>query len=70
MYDIINLILSNRGKEQIERISRTDHLRNDIGFDSMDLAELTVRVEAETGIDIFETEIVNTVDEVLNKIEG
>lgn len=69
LHDIINLILRNRGREPIEKISRTNHLRNDIGFDSMDLAELTVRIEAETGIDIFETEIVNTVQEVLNILE-
>ena len=45
------------------------HLRNDIGFDSLDLAELTVRIEAEYDIDIFEEGIVNTVGEILNKLK-
>lgn len=46
------------------------HLRNDIGFDSLDLAELTVRIEAECDIDIFEDGIVNTVGEILEKLES
>ena len=45
------------------------HLRKDIGFDSLDLAELTVRIEAEYDIDIFEDGIVNTVGEILKKME-
>jgi len=46
------------------------HLRNDIGFDSLDLAELTVRIEAEYDIDIFEDGIVNTVSEILEKLNS
>ncbi len=46
------------------------HLRNDIGFDSLDLAELTVRIEAEYDIDIFEDGIVNTVSEIFQKLNG
>ena len=46
------------------------HLRNDIGFDSLDFAELTVRIEAEYNIDIFEDGIVNTVGEIVKKLEN
>ena len=46
------------------------HLRNDIGLDSLDLAELTVRIEAEFDIDIFENGIVNTVGEVIDKLNS
>jgi len=66
--EIINTVLKNRGKNSIELISEESHLRNDIGFDSLDLAELTVRIEAEYDIDIFEDGLVNTVGEILNKI--
>lgn len=65
---IINTVLTNRGKVRIESIDADSHLRNDIGLDSLDLAELTVRIEAEYDIDIFEDTIVNTVAEILEKI--
>lgn len=65
---IINTVLNNRGKVKIDSINASSHLRNEIGLDSLDLAELTVRIEAEYDIDIFEDGIVNTVGEVLQKI--
>ena len=66
---IINTILKNRGKKDIDSIDENTNLRDDIGFDSLDLAELTVRIEAEYDVDIFENGIVNTVGEILQKIE-
>jgi acyl carrier protein len=66
---IINTVLSNRGKNPISAITENSHLRNDIGFDSLDLAELTVRIEAAYDVDIFEDGIVNTIGEILQKIE-
>ena len=64
----INTILKNRGKKEIDSIDENTNLRDDIGFDSLDLAELTVRIEAEYDVDIFENGIVNTVGEILQKI--
>lgn len=66
---IINTILKNRGKKEIDSVDENTNLRDDIGFDSLDLAELTVRIEAEYDVDIFENGIVNTVSEILQKIE-
>lgn len=66
---IINTVLKNRGKQEITEITETSSLRNDIGFDSLDLAELTVRIEAEYDVDIFEDGVVNTVGEILQKLE-
>ena len=68
--EIINTVLDNRTKEKLTALSPEMHLRNDIGFDSFDLAELTVRIEAEYDIDIFEDGIVNTVGEILKKLEN
>ena len=68
--EIINIVLENRTKEKIVTLSPDMHLRNDIGFDSLDLAELTVRIEAEYDIDIFEDGIVNTVSEILQKLRS
>jgi acyl carrier protein len=67
---IINKILENRSREKQISLAPEMHLRNDIGFDSLDLAELTVRVEAEYSIDIFEDGIVNTVGEIFQKLEA
>ena len=66
---IINKVLINRGKPTSKEINRNTNLRNDLGFDSLDLAELTVRIEAEYDVDISEDGVVNTVGEILEKIE-
>lgn len=67
---IINTVLRNRGKQEITELTENSHLRNDIGFDSLDLAELTVRIEAEYDVDIFEDGIVNTIGEIMQKINN
>ena len=69
LLSIINTVLTNRGKKPVPIISNDTLLRQDLGFDSLDLAELTVRIEAAYDIDIFEEGIVNSVGEILEKIE-
>ncbi len=68
LLEIINTVLLNRGNEELKDLTKNTQLRNDIGFDSLDLAELTVRIEAEFGIDIFEDGIVLTVGDIISKI--
>ena len=68
--EIMNIVLDNRSKEKLTFLRNDMHLRNDIGFDSLDLAELTVRIEAEYDIDIFEDGIVNTVSEIFEKLNS
>lgn len=68
LFEIINTVLDNRDKLKLEDISESSNLRNDCGLDSLDLAELTVRIEAEYDIDIFEDGIVATVGDILKKI--
>lgn len=70
LLEIMNIVLENRTKGKIIALSPEMHLKDDIGFDSLDLAELTVRIEAEYDIDIFEDGIVNTVREILGKLNG
>lgn len=65
---LINVVLLNRGKQKVEIINGKSSLRDDLGLDSLDLAELTVRIEAEFDVDIFENGIVTTVGEILAKI--
>ncbi len=66
---VINSIRENKQLALLENISETDRLREDYGFTSFDLAELTVKVEDEYDIDIFEDGLVNTVGEILAKLE-
>jgi acyl carrier protein len=65
---LLNVVLTNNGKMNIEAISPSMSLRSDIGLDSFEMAEFTVIVEAEFGIDVFEDGIVNTIAEVFKKL--
>lgn len=53
----------------IENIDENTSLRTDLGFDSMALAELTVRIEAEFGVDVFEDGIVDTIGQIEEKLK-
>lgn len=66
---IIKSVLQNRSKQVPDIISKETRLREDLGMDSLDLAELTVKIEAEYDVDIFADGLVNTVDEILKKFE-
>lgn len=68
LLEIINLIRGNKELEPLEAIFPEQNLMDDLEFDSLDLAELTVRCEKEFGIDIFEDGIVTTVQEALDKL--
>ena len=68
LLEIINTVLENRGKTRVETISGDSHLRNNLGMDSLDLAELTVRIEVEYEVDIFEDGIVETIGDILKKL--
>lgn len=68
LFLIINTVLENRGKKNVNSISEESSLKDDLGLDSLDLAELTVRIEAEYDVDIFEDGVVTTVGEILSKL--
>lgn len=67
--EIINEIKEINGVDKVNKISENMHLRLDLGLDSMDLAILTAKIEDLYGVDIFETGIVNTIGEILVKLE-
>lgn len=52
--DQLILDIVRRSERNIAEISSDHSLRTDLGFDSFDLAELTVRIEDRFGVDIFE----------------
>lgn len=67
---IINEVLENSELTQITDLDYKALLVEDLGMDSLILAELTVKIEMEFGIDIFEDGIVSTVGEIIEKLEG
>lgn len=69
LLEIINIVLENKNLKTISEINLNDNLRNDLGFDSFDLAELTVRIEDEFEIDVFSNGLINTVGEIVNMLK-
>jgi acyl carrier protein len=65
LLELINEVLV---ENPISEIHSEMHLRNDIGMDSLDLAHLTVLIEDEYGVDIFEESNINTISDILDKI--
>jgi len=66
---IINTVLENNGLDTVKELGLSSHLRNDLGLDSINLAELTVRIEEKFGVDVFQNGVVNTVGEIAQIIE-
>lgn len=54
--ELINSILVRKGEEKIELAKSSSlHLQNDLNFDSIEVAELVVKIERLTGKDVFDT---------------
>lgn len=45
-------------------------LRSDLGFDSLDLAELTVRIQDRWGVDVFKEGGVATLGELKDRVQN
>ena len=65
----MNKIRQVKDLSPVETLREEDNLREDLGFTSFDLAELTVNIEDEFDIDIFEDGFVNTVGEIYAKLQ-
>lgn len=69
--NIVNDILAEKEDESpVEAFDSDLSLTDDLGLDSLDLAEMTVRLEDEYGVDVFEDEVVDEVGEVLEKLNS
>ena len=66
--EVINDIRASKNMEAVVTLNEGDKLRDVLGLTSFDLAELTVRIEDEFDIDIFEDGLVNTVGEIYAKL--
>ena len=68
LLEIVNTVRDNKGLSALSDLRPENDLRTDLGFDSLDLAELTVRIEKEYGIDIFADSFVLTVSDIYAKL--
>lgn len=66
--EIINEIRESNSLPTLDFITEENRLREDLGLTSFDLAELTVRIEDETDIDIFDDGLITTVGQIYQKL--
>lgn len=66
---ILTEILKNKGMKVIPAIDENTDLRDNLGFDSLDLAELTVRIEKEYNIDVFQDGLITSVSDIIAKLK-
>lgn len=66
----INEVLAESGREPIQALSPDMSLRQDLDLDSLDLAVLTVKIEAATGVDVFQKGVVQTVGDLLERLSS
>lgn len=70
LLEIINVVLSNAGLSTIENLELSANLRDELKLDSINLAELTVRIDEKFGIDVFDDGTVETVGEIIQKLKA
>lgn len=69
LLDVVNEIREDKGEKRISELAPDMQLRKDLAFDSLDLAVMTAKIEEKYGVDVFEDGIVNTLDDVMKKLE-
>lgn len=69
LLDIINEIKEAKGENLLTSLDKDMKLRDDLELDSFDLALLTAKIEDEFDVDVFEDGLIETVGEILIKLE-
>lgn len=67
---LVNHLLVNKGLPARLALDWGSDLRQDLQLDSLDLAELTVRIQDRFGVDVFATGVVRTWGELLGRVEA
>lgn len=68
LLSVINEVRINKQLDKLPSLRPEMRLREDIAFESLDLAELTVRIDEKFGVDVFADGLVHTVGEIQEKI--
>lgn len=66
---LVNKVRRNKGVPEVGPLSGDLHLREGLQFDSLDLAELTVRIEERFGVDVFDEGVVQRWSEVCERVQ-
>jgi len=66
---IKKLIIENDIEVSTEEINDSTSLTNDLGLDSFNLAQLTVEIESEFGVDIFENGVISSVGDIFKQLK-
>tara|TARA_B110000971_G_C20014610_1_gene503273 strand:+ start:301 stop:525 length:225 start_codon:yes stop_codon:yes gene_type:complete len=66
---IKNLIMENDIEVSTEEINDSTSLMNELGLDSFNLAQLTVEIESEFGVDIFENGVISSVGDIFKQLK-
>lgn len=69
LLNMINEVKYEKDEEKIKYLDESLLLRNDLNLDSFDLAILTAKIEDKYNIDVFEDGVVQTIGEIVNKLE-
>ena len=69
LLNIINEIRIDKNEDKISYLDDSLLLRENLDLDSFDLAILTAKIEDKYNVDIFEDGIVQTIGEIINKVE-
>jgi acyl carrier protein len=70
MVNLVNKIIVHKGLHARIVIDLGSDLRRDLQLDSLDLAELTVRIQDRFGVDVFAAGVVRTWGEVLHRVDA
>ena len=70
LYEIINGVLEDNDLDTFETFEDSMNLKNDLGMDSFNLAELTVAIEDEFDVDIFKNDMGFTIGDIKKKLNG
>jgi acyl carrier protein len=65
---ILNAVRRNNGMPECADVSPEADLRADLGLSSLDLAELSVRIEDRYGVDVFAAGVVRSWGELCQRV--
>ena len=66
---IKNILIENDIEFSVEEINESIVLMDDLGLDSFNLAQLTVEIESEFGVDIFENGVISSVGDIFKQLK-
>jgi len=69
LVSVLHRVRESKGLGEAPLILPISDLRRDLGLDSLDLAELAVRVQDHYGVDVFAAGVIRTWGELIQRVE-